>query len=49
MDLLKGYNDYVKWCKATEANPIGFVNWKGKKLGMSFNTKTGVWTKNTKP
>lgn len=43
MDLLSEYKEYVKWCKAVEANPIGFVIWKGKKFGYEWDSKNKVY------
>tara|TARA_R100000951_G_scaffold37874_1_gene32227 strand:- start:1319 stop:1462 length:144 start_codon:yes stop_codon:yes gene_type:complete len=46
MDLIKEYRAYVEWCKGSDAHPIGFVPWKEKKFNATFNSKTGVWTRN---
>lgn len=46
MDLIRQYREYVKWCKAVDAQPIGFVNWKGKKFGYTWDSKKHKYIKN---
>lgn len=46
MGLIKEYKIYVKWCRGSNAIPIGFVPWKELKLNCKFNERTGVWIKN---
>ena len=46
MDLLKEYKEYVNWCKGSESHPIGFVNWKGKMFGYTWDSKKKVYIKN---
>lgn len=48
MSLYKEYKEHVNWCNAIGVSPIGFVPFKEKKFNMTFNEKTGEWTKNTK-
>jgi hypothetical protein len=46
MDLVRLYKEYVNWCHDVNAHPIGFVAWKEKRWNMTFNRRTGEWTKN---
>lgn len=45
MDLIRQYKQYVDWCKRTNANPIGFVNWKGQKFGYTWDKKKEKYIK----
>ena len=45
MDLIRQYKKYVDWCKCVDAQPIGFVNWKGAKFGYTWNAKKEEYIK----
>lgn len=45
MDLIGDYKKYVKWCEGSGVHPIGFVNWKGKRFGYTWNKKKYIYEK----
>lgn len=45
MNLIEKYQEYVKRCQAVSIQPIGFVNWKGKKYGYIWNNKLYKYVK----
>lgn len=45
MDLIRQYKKYVEWCEGSDVYPIGFVNWKGKKFGYTWDKKKHIYIK----